>query len=76
MFAFVRRALTAVRERATEDLLTDRAAEQSAVSEAIRIITEHLEQEARNRRLQELAPRDLCPDQKAALVNDLVRLLR
>jgi len=76
MFAFVRRALTAVREMTTEDLLTDRAAEQDAISEAIRIIAEHLEQEARNRRLQELAPRDLCLDQKAALVNDLAKLLR
>ncbi|TAK31209.1 MAG: hypothetical protein EPO21_17940 [Chloroflexota bacterium] len=76
MFAFVRRALTAVRERTADDLLQDRAAEQTAVSEAIRIISEHLEQEARNRRLHELAPRDLCPDQKAALVKDLSRLLR
>jgi len=75
MFAFVRRALTMVRERTTEDLPIDRAAEQSAVSEAIRIISEHLEQEARNRRLRELAPRDLCPDQKAALVEDLSKLL-
>lgn len=45
------------------------------VEEAMRIVQEHLDREARNRQLGTLAPRELCPDQKAALVRDLAALL-
>lgn len=41
------------------------------VEEAIRIIQDHLDREARNRRQVLLEPKDLCPMQKAKLVADL-----
>lgn len=50
--------------------------DRSAVDEAARIIQRHVEREARNRRVQYLAVRDLCPAQKAELVADLARLFR
>lgn len=50
--------------------------DQGAVDEAARIIQRHVEREARNRRVQYLAVRDLCPAQKAELVADLARLFR
>ena len=48
--------------------------EQNAVSEAIRVIQKHIDKEARNRWVEHLDVRDLCPRQKADLVADLARL--
>lgn len=48
--------------------------EPSAVGEAIRIIQKHVDKEARNRWVEHLEVRDLCPRQKADLVNELARL--
>jgi len=45
------------------------------VDEAIKIIQEHLDREARNRRQTTLEPKDLCPMQKARLVSDLIATL-
>jgi hypothetical protein len=49
--------------------------EPRVVDEAIKIIQEHLDREARNRRQTTLEPKDLCPMQKARLVSDLVATL-
>jgi hypothetical protein len=49
--------------------------EVTAVDEAIRIIQRHVDKEARNRWVEHLEVRDLCPRQKADLVSDLVRTL-
>ena len=49
--------------------------EVTAVEEAIRIIQKHVDKEARNRWVEHLEVRDLCPRQKADLVSDLVRRL-
>ena len=48
--------------------------EQGAVAEAIRVIQKHIDKEARNRWVEHLDVRDLCPRQKADLVADLARL--
>lgn len=48
--------------------------EPPAVGEAIRIIQKHVDKEARNRWVEHLDVRDLCPRQKADLVNELARL--
>ncbi|MBI3977489.1 MAG: hypothetical protein HY331_04810 [Chloroflexi bacterium] len=45
------------------------------VEECMRIVQEHLDREAGNRRLEWLAPRELCAEQKAALVHDIAALL-
>lgn len=50
--------------------------ERVAVEEATRIIQEHVDREARNRRVRYLAVKDLCPSQKAELVADLARVFR
>ena len=50
--------------------------ESKAVSDAIRVIQEHLDKEARNRRQTSLNPKELCPMQKAELVQDLANILR
>ncbi|MCS7003450.1 MAG: hypothetical protein NZ518_11430 [Dehalococcoidia bacterium] len=49
--------------------------EARVVDDAIKIIQEHLDREARNRRQPLLEPRDLCPMQKARLVSDLTAVL-
>jgi len=49
--------------------------EVTAVDEAVRIIQKHVDKEARNRWVEHLDVRDLCPRQKADLVADLVRTL-
>jgi hypothetical protein len=49
-------------------------AEHNAVEEAIRVIQKHIDKEARNRWVEHLDVRDLCPRQKADLVADLARL--
>ena len=76
MFAFVRRVFTLAREQEAEAPELEAGVEHQAVSEAIKIIEEHLDREALNRRLQQLAPRELCPDQRTELVNDLAKLLK
>ncbi len=48
--------------------------EKSAVEEAMRLIQKHIDKEARNRWVEHLEVRDLCPRQKADLVADLARL--
>lgn len=48
--------------------------EKSAVEEAIRVIQKHIDKEARNRWVEHLEVRDLCPRQKADLVSDLAKL--
>jgi len=48
--------------------------EKSAVDEAIRLIQKHIDKEARNRWVEHLEVRDLCPRQKADLVSDLAHL--
>lgn len=45
-----------------------------AADEAIRVIQKHVDKEARNRWVEHLEVRDLCPRQKADLVADLARL--
>ena len=50
--------------------------EPRVVDDAIRVIQTHLDKEARNRRQVVLSPRELCPMQKAELIEDLVALLR
>lgn len=48
--------------------------EKSAVDEAMRLIQRHIDKEARNRWVDHLEVRDLCPRQKVDLVADLARL--
>src|SRR5205807_9623005 len=48
--------------------------EESAVTEALRVIQKHIDKEARNRWVEHLDVRDLCPRQKADPVADLARL--
>jgi len=48
--------------------------EKGAVEEAMRLIQRHIDKEARNRWVEHLDVRDLCPRQKADLVADLARL--
>jgi len=48
--------------------------EKTAVEEAMRLIQRHIDKEARNRWVEHLEVRDLCPRQKADLVADLARL--
>lgn len=48
--------------------------ETPAIEEAVRIIQKHVDKEARNRWVEHLEVRDLCPRQKADLVSDLSRI--
>jgi hypothetical protein len=48
--------------------------EKPAVEEAMRLIQKHIDKEARNRWVEHLEVRDLCPRQKADLVADLAHL--
>jgi hypothetical protein len=52
----------------------DTGLEKGAVEEAMRLIQRHIDKEARNRWVEHLEVRDLCPRQKADLVSDLARL--
>ena len=52
------------------------AAAETRVLDAIKTIQEHLDKEARNRRQTSLSPKELCPMQKAELVQDLASILR
>lgn len=45
-----------------------------AVEEAMRVIQKHIDKEARNRWVEHLDVRDLCPRQKADLISELARL--
>lgn len=53
---------------------TETGLEKGAVEEAIRLIQKHIDKEARNRWVEHLEVRDLCPRQKADLVADLAHL--
>ncbi len=53
---------------------TEKGLEQTAVEEAIRVIQKHIDKEARNRWVEHLDVRDLCPRQKSDLVSDLAKL--
>jgi len=48
--------------------------EPPAVEEAMRVIQKHIDKEARNRWVEHLEVRDLCPRQKADLISELARL--
>jgi hypothetical protein len=50
--------------------------EPKVVDDAIKVIQTHLDKEARNRRQALLSPKELCPMQKAELIEDLVALLK
>lgn len=84
MFEFWTRGTRTV-ERETEETATHGAApepkeipeidiETGAIDEAIRVIQKHVDKEARNRWVEHLEVRDLCPRQKADLVADLSRM--
>ena len=76
LFNFWRRSSsTPVLERETEAVGTQ-LGEQAVVDETIKLIQRHIDKEAQNRRVRELAIRDLCPMQKAELVQDLAKILR
>jgi hypothetical protein len=64
--------VTALAETETET--TETGIEKGAVEEAMRLIQRHIDKEARNRWVEHLEVRDLCPRQKADLVADLARL--
>lgn len=53
---------------------TETGLEHSAVQEAIRVIQKHIDKEAKNRWVEHLEVRDLCPRQKADLVSELAKL--
>lgn len=53
---------------------TETGLEQGAIEEAIRVIQKHVDKEARNRWVEHLEVRDLCPRQKSDLVTDLAKL--
>ncbi len=59
---------------AEPETTTETGLEQTAVEEAIRVIQKHIDKEARNRWVEHLEVRDLCPRQKADLVSDLAKL--
>lgn len=50
--------------------------EAQVIGDAMKLIQQHIDQEARSRRVSVLPIRDLCPQQKANLVTDLAKLLR
>ena len=55
--------------------LTKQSSPEPLIRDTIRTIQEHLDKEARVRQRTFLKPNELCPMQKAELVNDLSRLL-
>ncbi len=87
MFDFWSRG-TRTAEREGEDMATCRGVapepavtpeptvEHSAVEEAMKVIQKHVDKEARNRWVEHLEVRDLCPRQKADLVADLARMFQ
>lgn len=85
MFEFWSRGSRTV-ERETEEMATCKGVtpevapqtevEVAAVEEAMRVIQKHVDKEARNRWVEHLEVRDLCPRQKADLVADLARMFQ
>lgn len=59
---------------AAEETVVETPAEVPAVDEAMRVIQKHIDKEARNRWVEHLDVRDLCPRQKADMISDLARL--
>lgn len=57
------------------EMLERPAVAPDVVAQATKIMQEHLDKEAKNRRQSNLAPRDLCPMQKADLCQELAALL-
>lgn len=57
-----------------EETRVDAPVEVPAVDEAMRVIQKHIDKEARNRWVEHLDVRDLCPRQKADMISDLARL--
>jgi len=86
MFEFWSRG-TQTASRETEDLTVCRGVQETeapptgvpgteAVADAVRIIQKHVDKEARNRWVEHLEVKDLCPRQKADLVADLAHIFR
>jgi len=65
---------TAMVRPPTSPETTETGLEKGAVEEAMRLIQRHIDKEARNRWVEHLEVRDLCPRQKVDLVSDLARL--
>ena len=59
---------------AEEETAVETPVEVPAVDEAMRVIQKHIDKEARNRWVEHLDVRDLCPRQKADMISDLARL--
>ena len=59
---------------AAEEAAVETPVEVPAVEEAMRLIQKHIDKEARNRWVEHLDVRDLCPRQKADMISDLARL--
>jgi len=59
---------------AAEETVVETPVEVPAVDEAMRVIQKHIDKEARNRWVEHLDVRDLCPRQKADMISDLARL--
>lgn len=57
-----------------EETPVEAPVEVPAVDEAMRVIQKHIDKEARNRWVEHLDVRDLCPRQKADMISDLARL--
>jgi len=60
---------------AAEEAMVETPVEVPAVDEAMRVIQKHIDKEARNRWVEHLDVRDLCPRQKADMISDLARLV-
>jgi hypothetical protein len=76
LFNFWRRSGSAPVLEREPDAVGAPPGERAVVDEAIKLIQRHVDKEAQNRRVRELPIRDLCPMQKAELVQDLAKLLR
>jgi septum formation inhibitor-activating ATPase MinD len=61
-------------QSAAEEAVVETPVEVPAVEEAMRLIQKHIDKEARNRWVEHLDVRDLCPRQKADMISDLARL--
>jgi len=59
---------------AAEEAVVETPVEVPAIDEAMRVIQKHIDKEARNRWVEHLDVRDLCPRQKADMISDLARL--
>ena len=61
-------------KQAAEETAVEAPVEVPAIDEAMRVIQKHIDKEARNRWVEHLDVRDLCPRQKADMISDLARL--